>query len=300
MAKLVISLGYGNEHQAYLRAKNLWSVYREYFSEIDVIFFKSSEQLKLGDYKYEEGEYTFHRPTIVEAKSNIPVSSLHDAQGYMIDRELKLFERLLINYKEPFWLLMANVTSVVAPNILQAMLNTIECNRVYAGPPLLVQLQEDLAPDMKAGSVFRMISGSHRLFSSDMVELIVARQNMVGHHMLTDVWTSLILRDIPRIPMLRSDILDIVEFVQSTRDNIRVRVDNDLENGHFAFRVKSGRWEPEGTLSHRSEDVDTLVIGEIMLHLLSKPADERAAIEGWRRYRESLADHPGGMMLPLV
>jgi hypothetical protein len=298
--KLIISIGYGNEHPAYLRAKNIWSIFREYFKGVDIVFLRSSDELCYGDYKYEDGEYIFRKTVEGENRPLLPVTSLHDAQGFLVERQLKLFERLLVNYEKPFWLLCASITSLVDPRLLQAMLNNLECQRIFAGPPLFTKLNEDLSPDMKAGSVFRMISGSHMLFSSDMVELVVARKNLVGHHMLNDVWTSLILRDIPRIPMLRSDILDVTEFVQPTRDKLRVRVDQDLLNGHFAFRVKSGRWEPEGTLSHRPEDVDTLVLGEIMLHLLSKPADERAAIEGWRRYRESLADHPGGMMLPLA
>jgi hypothetical protein len=296
---LIVSMGYGNEHPVFIRARNLWAVYRELFSEAQVVFVKSSFDVNQDDYLYIDGEYTFGRNQIF-GHDKIPGAAPHDAQAYLVDRSIRFYKRLLADYPGPFWLYTPPVTSAIDLRVLRYIVNSMTCKGVFAGTPLHTLIPDGLAPDMPSGKVFRMISGAGTLFSSDMIRLLVERESLVNHAMLSDVWISLVLRDIPRIPMIRSDILDICSYDADVREKLKERVGKYIEEGSYLFRIKSGRWERQNELDHRPEDIDILIINDIMLHILSRPPSCDEALIAWNKYRKSICDMDGLAMLPIA
>lgn len=299
MLPLIVSIAYGYEHAVYPRAKNLWSIYRDHFSDIRVVFLKSSESLAPDEYIYSEGEYTFGKGHGFPA-DNLSGMSPFDAQGFTIDRSLKFYKKLLSDIDQPFWLYHSTVTSAVDFRVIRYLVNQLECRKTFAGSLLYAKIPENLSDDMPAGKTFRMISGSGVLLSSDLLELILKRQNDVPHNQLNDVWVSLVLRDIPRIPLLRADILDIFNYDETVRLDLMERVNGLLRSGHFSFRVKSGRWEESKGTRLAPEMVDVLVINDILLSLLSRKPLIQEAMEGWDRLKASLCDLNGSAMLPIA
>jgi hypothetical protein len=108
------------------------------------------------------------------------------------------------------------------------------------------------------------------------------------------------LRDIPRTPFLRHDILDIRAFDPGTRSALSQRILDARAKGHFHFRVKSGRWEPEGQLSHKPEHIDPLVLNDVLLGIQSVRFNPEHLIAGWKQLQTAHCDFDEQKMRPIA
>jgi hypothetical protein len=111
--------------------------------------------------------------------------------------------------------------------------------------------------------------------------------------MANDLWLAVVLRDIPRVPLMRHDVTDITTFDAATRKALQERVANARSHGHYHFRVRSGRWEPDGQLQHDPTRIDTLVLNDILLELQASPFDPSIQLEGWQRTLQKVGDMEG-------
>lgn len=296
---LVVSMGYGFEHEAFVRAKNIWSAYRNYFPDVDLIFMRSSHDVGSNEYTFANGEYVFGMPKDLPG---MPLEGMapHDAKGFVVDRQLKLYQRLLDTYQQPFWLYATTVTSAIDFRALRAIVDTLNCKETYAGSMLLARIPEGMGPELPADRILRIVSGAGTLLSSDLMELALIRSGLVTHHMLNDVWLSLILRDIPRIPLPRYDLADVTEFTPDARSLLHARIQQARSEGHFHFRVKSGRWEDKGFFSHKSEDIDPVVVNSVLLDIIASAIHPDIILDAWRRLKQQACDLDGQAMRPVA
>jgi len=297
MNSLIVCIGYGNEHQVFPRAKNLWSHYHAYFPSTQFVAIRSSSDLMPDEFSYQSGEYVFGLSrTIARGQIGTPE---YETTGSNIDRLLKLYEQLLIVHRDPFWLYCHTVTSCVDYGWLSTIISQMNCRQTYAGCIGLVKIPEGMGPDLPANKYLRFVSGAGILLSSDLLKLVLERAHLVHQKMQDDLWLSLVLRDIPRTPFMRYDLTDITTFDQSARETLRRRISKARADGHFHFRVKSGRWEAQGELNHDPARIDPLVINETMLEILSTPTDPINAVTQWTSFVRQVSDVNGRYMSPL-
>jgi hypothetical protein len=297
MIPLIVYIGYGNEHPVFPRAKDLWSFYRGYFPDVRFLAFRSSADLLPDEVNFSFGELTFGITTGVQ--SGQPGTPQFEVTGVALDRQLKLYKHLLSTHREPFWLYGHTVTSSVDYVWLRSVVNQLECKRTYAGGIDVVKLPEGMGPDLPANKYFRFVSGAGVLLSSDLLQVVLDRAHLIHHQMTNDLWLSFVLRDIPRTPFLRYDITDVTTFSPSARDTLRSRIAHARAEGHFHFRVKSGRWEAKGELAHDPASIDPLVINETMMEILANPTDSDAAVSKWTNFVQQISDLDGRYVAPL-
>ena len=296
---LFVSMGYGPEHAVFLHAKDLWTAHRRFFRDVaEIIFFRTSLDLRPNQFSYSNGEYLF-------GPAYLPSEAPRDRQvswdsEFIVDRQLKLYRKLLETNKHPFWLFSTTVTSAVDFRALRVLVDQLDCRKTYAGGILQALLQAGMGPDLPAGGVLRMVSGSGTLLSSDLLEIVLERSPLLDRHMLNDVWLSLILRDIPRVPFLRYDMTDVTEFTPASRLLLHARIRQAREEGHFHFRVKSGRWEIDDQLEHNPEQIDPLVINDLLLGMLASPSNSEAVLRGWTLHKQQFCDLDGQAMKPIA
>lgn len=296
---LIVSMGYGPEHPVFLHAKDLWTAHRRFFRDVaEIIFHRTSLDLDPSQFSYFNGEYAFGPPYLPsEAPKDRQVS--WDSE-FIVDRQLKLYRKLLEAIKHPFWFFATSVTSVIDCRALRVLVDHLDCRRTYAGGMLETLIRDRMGPDLPAGSVFRMVSGAGTLLSSDLLELALERSPLLNPYMLNDVWLSLVLRDIPRVPLLRYDMTDVTEFTSDSRPALHARIKQAREEGHFHFRVKSGRWETKDQLVHDPERIDPLVINDLLLEMLSSPSNPEAVLRGWNQHKQQICDLDGQAMKPIA
>jgi hypothetical protein len=168
-----------------------------------------------------------------------------------------------------------------------------------AGAIEYARIGPGVGPDFPEGQYLRFVSGSGTLLSSDLLELTLARADTLDHQMANDLWLAVVLRDIPRVPLMRHDVTEITTFDAATRKALQERVANARSQGHYHFRVRSGRWEPEGQLQHDPTRIDTLVLNDILIELQASPFDPSMQLAGWQRTLQKLGDTAGNTVSPI-
>ena len=134
-----------------------------------------------------------------------------------------------------------------------------------------MRLPEGMESDFGNKKIMLFVSEAGFLFSSDVLELILKRCETIISKMTNDLWHSFIFRDIPCTSFLRYDFTAITTFDQSSRAALRSRITQACTEGHFHFRVNSGRWGAKGHLKHDPGEIEPLVLNEIMTEVICSP-----------------------------
>jgi hypothetical protein len=289
---LIVSVSYGFEHELYLCMKDIWNTYRRFIGDAaELIFIRTSNEYKPDQYSYANGEYVF-------GPSPRPLTKRDDTPtgwnlSMVVDRQLKFYRKLLETRRTPFWLFAGTITSAIDFRALRLLVDQLECKACMAGAIEYARIGPGMGAEFPEGEYMRFVSGSGTLLSSDLLELALARAHTLDHQMANDLWLAVVLRDIPRVPLMRHDVTDITTFDAATRKALQERVANARSHGHYHFRVRSGRWEPDGQLQHDPTRIDTLVLNDILLELQASPFDPSIQLEGWQRTLQKVGDMEG-------
>jgi hypothetical protein len=295
---LFVCVGYGFEHPVFKHAKDLWYAHRGLHAEVaDIVFYRTAPEMAPDEFSFADGEYVFG-PS--RRQDNSPGSTVRWDTDLLVDRQIKLYRKLLEKNEGPFWVYTTTVTSVLDLHALRYLANQLECANTYAGHIEYAPIQASATPSTPSGKYLRFASGAGTLLSSDLVREVLAREHVASHELPNDLWLAMTLRDVPRTPLLRHDILDVTAFDPETRAALSQRVLDARAKGHFHFRVKSGRWEAEGLLSHKPEHVDPLVLNDVLLAIQALRFDPGQLIAGWKQLQAALGDFNGQQMLPIA
>ena len=295
---LIVSISYGFEHEIYRCMKDIWATYRRFVRDAaDIVFIRTSSEYAPEQYAYADGEYVFGPSPRPLTKQDSTPTGWNLAM--VVDRQLKFYRKLLETQREPFWLFSCTVTSAIDIRALRLLVDQLECKGCMAGAIEYAGIPPGMGPDFPAGQYLRFVSGAGTLLSSDLLALTLSRAAMVDQQMQNDLWLALVLRDIPRTPLMRHDLTDITTFDPLARANLATRVANARTQGHYQFRVRSGRWEPEGQLQHNPTLIDTLVLNDILLALHASPVDADTQLAGWQQTVRQISDMEGHRVRPI-
>ena len=284
MTPIFVTIGYGHEHPVYKYCKDLWSAYARNFPEYNFVFHRLSNELNFNEVKNINSELLIDEYDFSKTKNKYLIS---EEQGYPknIARWIKLFNYLIVQCDRPFWLYAPTVTSVIDFRLLKLIINDLECRNIYAGGPLITEIPKNNFLNLPDNKLFRMISGSGFLISSDLINLILKRANDIPHFFPDDVWMSLTLRDIPRISLMRCDITQKYNMDFSSLDLVNQFIAKARLDGHFHFRVKTARFDSNFLPDLSSQYHDPMLINHIMLHILSNKINENDFLVKYNNFR---------------
>jgi hypothetical protein len=274
---LIVYLGYGDELPVYQRARAIWEFYISHFPNIKAYFVRDTKNLPRGEIV---GNGYDLLVGIGESGHNVGDSgpgykesgtwSVSENAG-VIYKQMAVFDYMLRMNPNPFYLFHATVTSVVDFRGLVKVMDRLPATQCFAG--MAGQLTKMNVPEV-AGLTF--ICGTNSIFSRDMMELLRSRYdpNHPNARFPNDVWQSLTLKDIPRIP-----ILPFFSFLEprkfgSSLDDVGALTRQLLNDGHFHFRVKTSN--PVPGMSAR-EDIDPWIMLKIMQTILDSHPPEQAS-----------------------
>ena len=297
MTPVIVTIGYGHEHPVFSYCKDLWSAYARNFADYNFIFHRLSNDLEINEMNYANSELLIDEYDFTFKKNNF---SIIDELGYPknIARWLKLFKFIILNYSGPFWLYAPSVTSVVDFRALRLILESLKCQNVYAGGPLHTRISKNFILDVNENSLFRMLSGSGFLISSDLIHLLLKRASEIPHFFPDDVWMSLTLRDIPRIPLKRLDITQKFDTDYSSIDLFNQFIIKARLEGHFHFRVKSSRFNLDGSVNLSSQYHDPILLNNIMLNIISNKVDDQDFLNNYLSFRSNNSDREDNYLNP--
>jgi hypothetical protein len=295
---LIVSFSYGFEHEIFHCMKDIWATYRRFVRDAaDLVFIRTSSEYEPEQYSYAHGEYVFGPSLRPLTKQDSTPTGWNLTM--VVDRQLKFYRKLLETQRSPFWLFAATVTSAIDIRALRLLVDQMECKACLGGAIEYAGIPPGMGPDFPAGQYLRFVSGAGTLLSSDLIALTLERASMVDQQMQNDLWLALVLRDIPRTPLMRYDITNITAFDSTSRSNLATRIAQARAQGHFYFRVRSGRWEPEGQLQHNPTLIDTLVLNDILLTLHASPFDPATQLAGWQQAVRQVSDSEGQRVLAI-
>jgi hypothetical protein len=253
--KIYVLVGYGDESETFIRSRKLWSDYMKnhgpnfYFTILCPNL--SSDQVLVDGDELRVGYEQSHASVsdFSSYEKNRTWSSLEKIR--FIHKKVMTFKYLLSINSEPFWVLSTTVTSAVSFLRIKQIIESYECSNFFGGAPIFKNIPYE-------ESHFVMISGAGQLFSSDILNLVVNRCESLSWDCLDDIWTSLILADIPRTPFKRYDFVSEKSYSPIDTISIGKRIQAALDAGHFHFRVKSA-------LNNmiKREDLDPLILSQI-------------------------------------
>lgn len=298
MTPIIVTIGYGHEHPVFSYCKDLWSAYSRNFSDYKFIFHRLSHELELNEIRQIDSELLIDEYDFTSKKNNFAIT--HQL-GYpkQIARWIKLLNFIISNQSGPFWLYAPTVTSVIDFRALDLIINSLECKNVYAGGLLNANIPENFPLISNSNSLFRILSGSGFLISSDLIHLILKRAHQVPHFFPDDVWISLILKDIPRIPLKRFDITEKFNTDYLSIDLFNQLIIKARLDGHFHFRVKSSRFNLDGTINYSSQYHDPILLNNIMLNIISNKIDDQDFLNNYLTFRINNSDSLGNYANPI-
>ncbi|QWD12835.1 hypothetical protein G7Z35_00695 [Polynucleobacter paneuropaeus] len=248
--KIIILIGYGEESETFVRSRPLWL---KYIEKYDVDFFFNTVAEDLDHESVEEYPNEIRVGVRGLPIQTIGVSSYgknyiwsESEREKFLHRRIKTFEYLLKKEKNPFWLFGTTVTSSISLMRLRNFLSKFECHGFFGGALNFMDIPY-------SRNKFVMVSGASTTMSSDIVKLTVERANSYDWNCLDDVWNSIALSDIERIPLMRFDFTD--KNIGTNEKNTH-QIMGALNSGHFHFRVKSGD-------ALRRQDIDPIIIEKI-------------------------------------
>lgn len=253
--KIYLLIGYGEESKTFIKSREVWTSHLK--NNYDVTpYFNTLMPEASPDTVIERGDELSVgcRGLILEdnLKSNYD-STLRWSESErvkVIHRRMKSFEYLLRVNDSPFWVVITTVTSAISLSRLIGFLNSFECSDFFAGAPIYKEIPY-------SDELFVMLSGAGMILSSDLVKLTVDRKNSLNWSTLDDVWTSLILNDIPRVFLKRYDFTTEVSYTEADEQRIKNQIQNAFLEGHMHFRVKNTN------NNIKREDIDPLILKKI-------------------------------------
>jgi hypothetical protein len=171
---LFVCVGYGFEHPVFKHAKDLWYAHRGLYRDVaDIRFYRTALEMAPDQFCFTDGEYVF-------GPSRQPDSSPGTTERWdtdlLVDRQIKLYRKLLEENKEPFWVYTTTVTSVLDLYALRYLADQLECANTYAGHIEYAPVQDSVTPATPSGKHLRFASGAGTLLSSDLVREVLARE----------------------------------------------------------------------------------------------------------------------------
>lgn len=255
--KIFVLVGYGNESETFIRSKELWI---NYIKNHDINFYftllspdldsgqilENGNELRVGCKQLSQINWENNKSTY---EKNLTWTDSEKIGK--IYRNVTVYQYLLNKNADPFWVVNTTVTSAMSICRIKKILEYFECENFFGGAPIFKNIPYE-------NDNFVMLSGAGQFISSDILSLIVGRQNTISRDCLDDVWTSLILCDIPRTPFKRYDFVDEKSYTHNDVLSIDKKIKNALNSGHYHFRVKN--------LSNNNikrEELDPLILGQI-------------------------------------
>lgn len=270
--KLLVYFGYGDELPVFTRARALWQFFLTHYPNVEAIFARTSTKLPRGEVRHDGYDLvvgTGDGQNLAAAETGYAASGIWSSKENRdtIYRQQAVYDYLLRQHKEPFFLFQTTVTSVIDFRGLSALLDSLPTSGCFAGSPARLN-----SPPELSGLTFA--SGANSLFSSDLLQLMRERYDPEHPHVNypNDIWQALTLADVERRPLpffsfTRPRSLD------SRRSKVPELTHRLLAMGHYHFRVKTT--SAEAGLGLR-EEIDPWVMAGIMDAILNSPPDPEA------------------------
>jgi len=290
--KIYILVGYGDESETFVRSRKLWSDYMKnhnanFYFTILCPNLDSDEVLVDGD-ELRVGYEQSHA-------SVSDFSSYEKNRTWSYLERIKLIKRRVITSKyllsknsEPFCVLYTTVTSAISLQRIKQIIENNDCSNFFGGAPIFKNMPYE-------ESYFVMVSGAGQLFSSDVLSLMVNRCESLSLDCLDDVWTSLILADIPRTPFKRYDFVSEKSYSPIDAINIGERIRAALDAGYFHFRVKSA-------LNNviKREDLDPLILSQIFEAIKESEKNQEIKLNSLLAFDTALSSLNADSKLPSI
>jgi hypothetical protein len=266
---LIIAIPYGFEMQLFQKARSVWESFRNIYSDLEIIFFRDSNDLPLGEISFDRGdlvvgtkcEYTtgdYSIPTYAQTGSWSPAENFS-----CIFRQITLYHHLLRTRKNPFYVYHSTVTSVVDFRGLSEAIAKYNFDGLLAGMP------GRLANPQFNGLTF--VCGTNNLVSSDIVKLMADRFKFGDQSTFfpNDIWQAIELKDVRRKVLPFFTVGTPVDFSNFDEVLFRRKIQKALELGHYHFRVKTlePRLLPKEAIeikNYKRENVDPKLMKIIM------------------------------------
>jgi hypothetical protein len=289
--KVFVLIGYGEESQTFIRCRSLWS---KYIEKHDVCFYFNTlaEDLDSELVKECPGEIQ------IGVKGLTPKDGVSSDYGQnyswsnserirFLHRRIKTFKYLLEKENEPFWVLLTTVTSAISIKRLAYFLRHFDCANFFGGAPIFT-------PIPFSDNKFTIISGASTLISSDLIKLTLERSENNAWSSLDDVWNSIVLSEISRVPLMRFDFTDSNITHPLEFDKISSQINGALDGGHFHFRVKTGN-------PLIRQDIDPLIIEKIFdsINVMEESGDIDI-YDRWEKYASSISTSGSKLIEPIT
>jgi hypothetical protein len=265
---LIVYFGYGDELPVFTRARALWQFFLTHYPGVKAVFARSSMALPRGEVRHDGYDLVVG---IGDGNSSPAAQAGYAASGIWssqenrntIYRQMAVYDYLLRQHPEPFFLFQTTVTSVIDFRGLSALLDQLPRSGCFAGSPARLN-----SPPELAGLTFA--SGANSLFSSDLLQLMRDRYDPEHPHVNypNDIWQALTLSDIERRPLPFFSFTR-ARGIESRRSQVPELTRRLLAMGHYHFRIKTT--SAEAGLGLR-EEVDPWVMASVMDAILNSPA----------------------------
>ncbi len=289
---LIIAIPYGFEMPLFMKARSLWESFRNIYSDLEILFFRGSNDLQLGEVTFDRGDLVVG--TKCEYTNNTSESSNYAQMGSWgpqenfssIFRQVTLYHHLLRTRKNPFYLYHSTITSVVDFRGLAEVIAKFHPENLLAGMPGRLG-----APELN-GLTF--VCGTNNLVSSDIVQLMAERYKLgePSGFYPNDIWQAITLKDVKRKVMPFFTISTPVDLSNFDEVHFRIKVRKALKMGHFHFRVKTHEprysFFPEiDQTNYRREDVDPILMRIIMDEIIDFNFEKNAV----NKILDQLSEH---------
>jgi hypothetical protein len=266
---LIIAVPYGFELPLFQKARFLWENFKNIYKDLEIIFFRDSHDLPLGEVVFDRGDLVVG--TKCEFTNNLTEDINYAKSGSwgphenfsVLFRNITLYQFLLRTRKNPFYLYHSTVTSVVDFRGLAEAISNYQFDGLLAGMP------GQLASSQFKGLTF--VCGTNNLVSSDIAKLMTERYKFGDPSTFfpNDVWQALNLQDVKRKVLPFFTVGTPVDFSNFDEYFFRRKIQKALELGHFHFRVKTLEprlpWRGSTHISeYKRENIDPLLMKIIM------------------------------------
>ncbi len=258
---LVITIGYGEEHEVYRQCRKIWELFLMSHAKSDVrVYFVQSITNQSEDFVV-RGHDLFIKVQDPEILIDIDSSSLpkvnsdwsFSENNLQVFRNKRLFHWLLQNFGESGnYLYGTTVTSIHSISVLQKIISALPRENVYAGYPCL------FPGKFLNFHNFVFLSGSNSLWSFNLLTRLIHDDPIDFKGLPNDVWAGARLSNIQRTVLPRYDIEYDSKYLLTALSSSDLPILNEIKTaiclGHFHFRVKS---------KGEREVVDHLVLMEV-------------------------------------
>ncbi len=269
---LVVYFGHGDELPVFTRARALWQFFLTHYPGVKAVFARTCAQLARGEVRHDGYDLVVgigDDSSGPAAQAGYAASGVWSSQENRnnIYRQMAVYDYLLRQQPEPFFLFQTTVTSVIDFRGLIPLLDQLPRGGCFAGLPGRIN-----SPPELAGLTFA--SGANTLFSSDLLQLMRDRYDPEHPHANypNDIWQALTLGDIER-RLLPFFSFTRARNIESRRSQVPELTRRLLAMGHYHFRVKT---TSEGAGLGLREDVDPWVMASVMDSILNSPAAPEA------------------------